>query len=109
MSTLDSHTFSGLWVDAFDIYKGRTGIDLRDISSNLALRLHSCKSEDSVLDTLEKTAAEFGGYREGSPKWHKFRQKLKPVITAVTIFIDVAAEGAGSKVRATSLFDSAMN
>ncbi|KAF7360666.1 hypothetical protein MVEN_00798300 [Mycena venus] len=95
---VDSDTFASLWVDAFDIYKHRTGIDLCDLSSDLALHcLHSCDSEDSVLDALEKTAAEFGGYREGSPKWRKFRQKLQPVITAVTIFIDAAGEGAASK------------
>jgi hypothetical protein len=69
-NAVDSDTFAGLWLDAFAIYKHRIGVDLRDIRSNLALRLHN--SEDSVLDALEKTAAEFGGHREGSPKWHKF-------------------------------------
>ncbi|KAJ7803890.1 hypothetical protein B0H14DRAFT_1631862 [Mycena olivaceomarginata] len=92
-----SETFESLWVDAFDVYKHRTTIDLRDKNSDIALRLHGCDSADSVLDALEKTVTDFGGYREGSPKWHKFRQRLKPVITAVTVFIDAAAEGAASK------------
>ncbi|KAJ7793105.1 hypothetical protein B0H13DRAFT_2393780 [Mycena leptocephala] len=96
-STVETETFPGLWIDAFGVYKHRTGIDLRDKNSDLALRLHSCDSEDSVLEALEKMATEFGGYREGSPKWQKFRQNLKPVITAVTVFIDAAAEDAVSK------------
>ncbi|KAJ6536087.1 hypothetical protein B0H19DRAFT_1079612 [Mycena capillaripes] len=36
-----------------------------------------CDSEDSALHASEKTAAEFGRHREGSPKWHKFCQKLQ--------------------------------
>ncbi|KAJ7730837.1 hypothetical protein B0H14DRAFT_2998768 [Mycena olivaceomarginata] len=76
-----SETFESLWVDAFDVYKHRTTIDLRDKTAILPY----------------KTVTDFGGYREGSPKWHKFRQRLKPVITAVTVFIDAAAEGAASK------------
>jgi hypothetical protein len=97
-SVVDSETFASLWGDAFDVYKDRTGIDLRDKSSDITLRLHSCDSEASVLDALEKTATAFGNYREGGAKWNKFRQKLKPVITAITVFIDAAAEGAASQV-----------
>ncbi|KAJ6541368.1 hypothetical protein B0H19DRAFT_1268381 [Mycena capillaripes] len=41
--------------------------------------------------------AEFGRHREGSSKWHKFRQKLQPVIAVVTIFINAASEGAAAK------------
>ncbi|KAJ6526139.1 hypothetical protein DFH09DRAFT_1371749 [Mycena vulgaris] len=96
-NTVESDRFASLWVDAFDVYEHRTGIDLRDENSDIALGLHNCDSEDSVLDALHKTAIAFGGYRVGSPKWHKFRQKLKPVITAVTVFIDAAAECATSK------------
>jgi hypothetical protein len=97
-SVVDSEPFATLWGDAFDVYEHRTGIDLRDKSSDIALRLHNCDSEASVLDALQRTAAAFGSYREGGPKWSQFRQKLKPVITAVTVFIEAAAEGAASAV-----------
>ncbi|KAJ6461432.1 hypothetical protein C8R45DRAFT_1028404 [Mycena sanguinolenta] len=92
----EGETLQSLWDDAFEVYKHRTGIDLRHENSVFALRLQGCDSAASVLDTLHKAASEFSGYREGSPKWSKFRRKLKPVITVITVFIDAAAEGAAS-------------
>ncbi|KAF7348046.1 Protein transport protein sec22 [Mycena sanguinolenta] len=92
----EGETLQGLWDDAFDVYKHRTGIDLRHENSDFALRLRDCDSAASVLDTLHDTASRFSGHREGSPKWSKFRRKLKPVITVIALFIDAAAEGAAS-------------
>ncbi|KAF7348041.1 hypothetical protein MSAN_01756500 [Mycena sanguinolenta] len=92
----EGEMLQSLWDDAFDVYKDRTGVDLRYENSDFALRLRGCDSMASVLGTLHDTASRFSGYREGSPKWSKFRQKLEPVITVIALFIDAAAEGAAS-------------
>ncbi|KAF7373268.1 hypothetical protein MSAN_00535700 [Mycena sanguinolenta] len=92
----EGETLQGLWDDAFDVYKDRTGIDLRHENNDFALRLRGCDSAASVLDILQKIASGFLEYREGSQKWRKFRRNLKPVITVIARFIDAAAEGAAS-------------
>ncbi|KAF7332803.1 Goodbye domain-containing protein [Mycena sanguinolenta] len=93
-SGVDDETFQTLWDDAFNVYKDRTGIDLRHEHSDLALRLQGCTSATSVLEALQKIASEFTGYREGTSKWKKFHLKLKPVLTVLVAFIDTAADGA---------------
>ncbi|KAF7332814.1 Goodbye domain-containing protein [Mycena sanguinolenta] len=94
ISEVDDKTFQALWDDAFDVYKDRTGIDLRHENSDLALRLQGCASATSVLETLQKITSEFSGYREGTSKWRKFQRKLKPVLTVIVAFIDAAADSA---------------
>ncbi|KAF7334354.1 Goodbye domain-containing protein [Mycena sanguinolenta] len=93
-SGVDDETFQALWDDAFEVYKDRTGIDLRHEDSDFALHLQGCTSATSVLETLQKIASDFVGYREGTSKWRKFNRKLKPVLTVIVTFIDVAADGA---------------
>jgi hypothetical protein len=92
-------TFESLWDEALDVYKHRTGLDLRHENSDFALRLRSCDSTASILDTLQSISSKFSGYRERSPEWNKLRRKLKPVVAVITVFIDAAAEGAASAVR----------
>ncbi|KAI0034986.1 hypothetical protein K488DRAFT_68723 [Vararia minispora EC-137] len=92
----DNQSIHRLLTDAIDKYKAYTGIDLRDTDNDLARRLIKASSEHDTMEILQETSRAFDDFRAGNPRWEKFRKAVKPVVRAVLLFNDVAAEAATS-------------
>jgi hypothetical protein len=90
--------FTQLWADAHAKFKDSTGVD--PLTDDLAKTIAGCKTSDEVLDKLEDEMKTFKDFRADDSRWGKLRNKyIKPLIDAVLVVNDVAAEATSAVVR----------
>jgi hypothetical protein len=89
--------FTQLWAEAHAKFKEITGVDL--LMDDLAKTMSGCKDADEVLATLDGEMTKFQAFRAGDPQWSRLRNDyIKPLINAVLIMNDAAAEATSAVV-----------
>ena len=78
-----SENFQAIFDNALEVYKKKTGKDLK--SDPLLLRLESCDSPDAVLDVLQEQTSAFT--KSGSRTW------VKPTINVLYTFSSTIGGG----------------
>ena len=98
------HDLSDFWHEALNLYKGATGIDLRDESTDMQKRFAGCSSSATVIAALGNIVQDFTRYRYPSKvAGTRIRNALRRIVRLALAVVEVGGEAAAAAVRRTLL------
>ena len=98
------YDLSDLWDEALNLYKGATGTDLRDESTDMHKRLAGCLSSGTIIAVLGDIVQDFTRYRYPSKvAGTRIRNALRRIVRAALAVVEVGGEAAAAAVRLTFL------